>query len=80
MKKDEVTFYVKCTMKSRWIPHFLSMLKYMQHCGNIGMSRKVSFYSDGDGDFRPKFIWPNVLESSADPVEDEGGNRLYDAG
>jgi hypothetical protein len=30
------------------------MFKYMEHLGNIGSSRKCSFYSDGDGDFRPK--------------------------
>ena len=31
------------------------MLDYMQHCGEIGHSSIVGFYSDGDGDFRPKF-------------------------
>jgi|LakMenEpi03Aug12_release.lakeMendotaPanAssembly.Ray.scaffolds.fasta_scaffold1789748_1 hypothetical protein len=84
MKSEDVTFTIECTMKGRWVPHFLSMLNYMQYLGNIGSSRKVALYSDGDGDFRPKFgvigltkdDFPKVVE----PREDNKGNRLYDAG
>lgn len=53
--KNEKTFNIEVTMKERWIDDFCSMLKYMEKCGNIGHSCTVSFYSDGDGDFRPKF-------------------------
>jgi hypothetical protein len=31
-----------------------SALAIMQHLGNIGSSRWVCFYADGDGNFRPK--------------------------
>ena len=51
MKFDKVTFTIECEMNKRWVPHFLGMLKYMQQLGGLGGSRKVSFYSDGDGDF-----------------------------
>ena len=67
-------------MKARWVPHFLAMLKYMQFLGNVGASRKVSIYADGDGDFRPKFKWNTALRSDAKPKNDQDGNRLYDAG
>jgi len=67
-------------MKARWVPHFLAMLKYMQFLGNIGSSRKVSLYADGDGDFRPKFKWSPALDCSKKPVQDINGDRLYDAG
>ena len=56
------------------------MLKYMEQLGGLGGSRKVSFYSDGDGDFRPKFKWSDHLPSDAKPVEDKDGDRFYDAG
>ena len=79
-RKDTVTFKIKCQMKPRWVPHFLAMLRYMQQLGNLGGSRKVCLYSDGDGDFRPKFEWPHKLSDDAKPVEDVGGNRVYDAG
>lgn len=52
MKK---TFNIKVTMEERWIDDFCSMLKWMESCGNLGHSSVVAFYSDGDGDFRPKF-------------------------
>ena len=52
---EEITFNVKCTMKSRWIPQFISFLHYMQSMGEVGHSAIVGFYSDGDGDFRPDF-------------------------
>ena len=51
----EVTVTIKATMNERWLGDFCSMLHYMEHCGNIGHSSIVGFYSDGDGDFRPKF-------------------------
>jgi hypothetical protein len=53
----------------------------MQQLGGLGSSRKISFYSDGDGDYRPKFEWDEkTLDSSAKPIEDNKGDRLYDAG
>lgn len=73
-------FTIEVDMQDRWIPHFLSMLKYIQHLGAIGSSRKVSIYADGDGDFRPVFKWNKFLPSDAKPVKDEAGDRLYDAG
>lgn len=73
-------FVIQVEMQDRWVSHFLSMLKYMQFLGGIGSSRKVSFYADGDGDFRPKFNWSSSLPSDADPVSEKGGDRFYDAG
>jgi hypothetical protein len=72
-------FTITVRMKERWIPHFLSMLKYMERLGGLGGSREVSFYADGDGDFRPKFKYDIDFEE-VKPVKDVDGNRLYDAG
>lgn len=49
------TFNIEVTMNERWVDDFCSMLKWMENCGNVGHSSVVGFYSDGDGDFRPKF-------------------------
>ena len=73
-------FTIEVEMKDRWVPHFLAMLKYMQQLGGAGCSRTVTFYADGDGDFRPKFNWDVTLPNDAKPVSDNGGNRTYDAG
>jgi hypothetical protein len=73
-------FKIEVEMEDRWVPHFLAMLKYMERLGGIGSSREVCFYSDGDGDFHPRFKWDPSLPSKADPVNDHNGNRLYDAG
>ena len=51
----EKTFNIKVTMDERWVDDFCSFLKYMGHCGKIGHSSLVSFFADGDGDFRPEF-------------------------
>lgn len=75
---DEFTIRVR--MKKRWTPHFLAMLKTMQQYGSWGCSRMLSFYADGDGDFRPKFEWPKNLNSDGKPVKDDRGNRTWDAG
>jgi hypothetical protein len=76
---DSLQFTIKVTMKKRWVPHFLGMLDYMQRLGGVGASRKLSFYSDGDGDFRPKFEFHDslpVLEQDNMKFEE----RHYDAG
>lgn len=78
--EDEQTFTINVTMKNRWVPHFLSMLKYFQYLGGVGSSRQVTFYADGDGDFRPKFEWDKELDSSAKPAKESNGDRYYDAG
>lgn len=72
--KDHTTFTIKCTMKNRWIPHFLGMLKSMENLGRLGGSRWVRFYSDGDGDYRPKFEWDKELPEPKKPlkIEDVG--------
>jgi hypothetical protein len=79
MKSQDKTFTIECTMSERWVPHFMSMLKYMEQLGGLGGSRKVTFYSDGDGDFRPKFNF-SINWNKVEPIEDNNGNRLYDAG
>jgi hypothetical protein len=72
-------FTIRVVMEDRWVPHFLGMLKYMQYLGNVGSSREVAIYSDGDGDFRPKFEWDFEVEP-AYPKREVNGDRLYDAG
>lgn len=72
-------FTIEVEMNERWIPHFMSMLKYMEMLGNNGSSRQVGIYSDGDGDFNPKFKTDIEWEAKP-PVLDHDGNRIYDAG
>ena len=48
-------FNINVKMEERWIPYFQSMLMSMQQLGVLGSSRLLGFYSDGDGDFRPRF-------------------------
>lgn len=84
MKSENITFTIECTMRKRWVPHFLSMLAYMEQLGELGSSRKVAIYSDGDGDFRPFFKVDGLLFrqflKSVPPKVDNNGDRLYDAG
>ena len=73
-------FNIICTMKNRWVPQFLAMLKYMQQLGSMGSSRKVTIYADGDGDFNPMFEWNDSLPSDAEAIKDQDGNKTFDAG
>ncbi len=76
MKKK---FNVEVEMEERWIPHFYSMLKYMESLGKMGGSRIVGLYSDGDGDYRPKFNF-GIDVDKVEPNSDKDGDRIYDAG
>jgi hypothetical protein len=78
-----VHFTIEVEMSERWVSHFLAMLKTMQAYGNLGCSRTVAIYSDGDGDFRPKFSWPSALNDCAKPMSGWGeveGDVKFDAG
>jgi hypothetical protein len=79
MKKS---FIIEVSMEERWIPHFLGMLSYMRKLGSVGASRKVTFFSDGDGDFRPDFRWSVDIQPVNDDIPYSGsiGDRFYDAG
>jgi len=76
---EEITFTITATMKKRWAIQFLSMLQYMENLGQNGSTRRVTFHCDGDGDFRPTFV-SNINLPVVDPVQDDNGDRLYDAG
>ncbi|PNZ09048.1 hypothetical protein CD144_02115 [Staphylococcus equorum subsp. linens] len=69
-------FTIEVEMEERWIDCFMSMLNKMEHLGNLGASRDVSIYSDGDGDFRPKFKADIDWEKVESDIED----NHYDAG
>jgi hypothetical protein len=76
--EDDVTFTIQCTMRARWVPWFLGMLRKMQQLGSWGSSRTILFMSDGDGDFRPVFEWPPELP---EPEKGGGPEHLeFDAG
>lgn len=53
MSKETVKFKLEITMPKRWAKKFIQMLDCMKWCGDVGASRTVAFYADGDGDFRP---------------------------
>ena len=77
----EKTFNIEVTMNERWIDDFCSMLKYMERCGNIGHSSIIGFYSDGDGDFRPKFnINTEFNDTNPQQKDIQKTILLFDAG
>lgn len=84
MMEDKITFTIKCTMRSRWVPNFIGMLKTMQNLGNLGGSRWVQFFADGDGDFCPQFEFEKELPKPAPGVWkiDKDGDEvcIFDAG
>lgn len=77
---------VSCEMEERWIDHFCSFLKRLQYNGEQGRSRLEGFYSDGDGDFRPKFSFLTLEEAivkDCEPIENINEIRpkdYFDAG
>jgi hypothetical protein len=50
----------------------------MEQLGKLGDSKWVKLYSDGDGNFRPKFNWLIKIEP-AKPVW-ENDTAVFDAG
>ncbi|HDG7527511.1 TPA: hypothetical protein PFR81_002006 [Clostridioides difficile] len=74
--EKEITIKIK--MEERWINDFCSMLKMMENLGNVGSSKIVGIYSDGDGDFRPKFEIDTDFEK-VHPKTNKIDMKIYDA-
>ena len=76
---ENVTFTLTLTMRKRWAPQFMAMLQRMKELGNMGSSRHVTLFADGDGDFRPTFESDTVFPI-VQPVGEKDGDQTYDAG
>ena len=81
----KVELNIKVTMDERWVNDFCSMLNWMQRCGELGHSSVVAFYSDGDGDFRPKFEFDRDYDKTDGYWAKDGKSLpeievIYDAG
>lgn len=72
-------FVVECEMPERWVNEFCAMLKTMELYGTLGHSETVGIYSDGDGDFRPKFNIHTYFEKT-NHVKKYRDATIYDAG
>jgi len=77
MNDDFEEFNLKIKMRKRWIPTFLTMLKYMEYLGDVGSSRKVGIFVDGDGDFQMK-VETDIEFEKVKPKKSEYGNNFYD--
>lgn len=77
---SDTEFIIKCKMPERWVPSFLGMLDFMVHSGQIGTSRMIRFYSDGDGDFHPSFDWDTPIQPVGPAFYDGLDDPVFDAG
>ena len=63
-----------------------AMFEYMNQLSNLGGSREVGFYADGDGNFHPKakITFNSDMPELTDElkkisiIKDDSGNRIYD--
>lgn len=73
---------IEANIPERWENEFLDLLATMQFCGAVGTSQELTFYSDGDGDFFPKFyVNGNPIDMRRIRVRDtEKLRKEFDAG
>lgn len=80
LKEDEIVeFDIHCKMNRAWANEFMSMLNLMQSFGKRGTSEHIDIYSDGDGDFRPKFD-TDFKYTKRKPYRGPDGDFVFDAG
>ena len=79
--RKKVKFTIECEMEERWKDYFLSFLKTMECFGQMGHSELLGFYSDGDGDFRPKFDFKETKYTPRASISSkEMSVNFFDAG
>ena len=70
---------LKITLERISLPQAIALkkiLEFMDYLGNIGSSRWVAFYADGDGDFRPdlkEFNYPLPIPETKKDVKEMTG-------
>ncbi len=80
LKEDEIVeFDIHCKMNRAWANEFISFLAFMENCGELGCSRNIAMYADGDGDFRPKFS-TEYKSIPKTPCQKADGTLIFDAG
>ena len=62
----DTVLHIDVQMEERWVNTFCSMLKRMELDGSIGHSEWIALFSDGDGDFRPRFSFSEVYNEVLD--------------
>lgn len=85
-RKERVKLTVTMEVSAPQAYALQEMFKWWNFCGKAGMSRKVAFFVDGDGDFHPNCevktepALPDLPKEQAHIaiVEDNHGHRLYD--
>lgn len=77
---DPVALTITAEIPRRWVPCFLGLLETMQYCGDVGTSRQVTIFADGDGDFQPKFTWLGALDIEPAKGAETQEGWLFDAG
>lgn len=48
-------FKIECEMEPECVVAFYGLLNRMERNGIVGHSEDITFFDDGDGEFRPKF-------------------------
>lgn len=72
---EKVKLNLEITIPKRWVKKFMQMLDCMRWCANVGASRAVAFYADGDGDFRPfDFTMNNMVVPTTEDWEKHDRN------
>lgn len=59
---EMVKVKLEFTVSKRWLKKIIALLSCLKYCGDVGTSRTIGFYADGDGDFRIKDIKMNGVE------------------
>ena len=57
---------IKMKLEEECIPTFIAFLEELEYNGNIGHSEIIGIFSDGDGNFRPKFEIKSGIETIID--------------
>lgn len=75
---NKIKFTIECEMDEHWVEPFYNMLKFMENNGKLGLSSVVGLYSDGDGDFRPKFKTDLINVKKIMPKTHSKTNIVFD--
>ena len=86
MMSDKIKMTIEMNVTIPQALALQAMFEYWNTLGNVGCSRKVGFYVDGDGNFQPnctiKFntIIPTLTDEMRGKaiIKEHDDNRLYD--
>jgi hypothetical protein len=75
--ENQKTLKIEATGREENLNVLINFLRMVQYCGDVGSTRTIELWVDGDGAARMNFDFPEVLDLPEQKKQDIDGRLRY---